>query len=76
MKGAVARADMDRATVQSQAWLTGQLVGIAVNAPKSYPAPEKIIDQGKRRHRERQSDDEIERLLRFMHIRTTGEIIQ
>ncbi|MBV7408206.1 hypothetical protein [Maritimibacter sp. DP1N21-5] len=75
MQGASARFDRERALVQYQAWLSGQLTAIATHSPGSYPAPEKIIDTGNGR-RAAQSDDEIERMIRFMHTSTTGEIIQ
>lgn len=76
MKGAEARFDRDRALVQYEAWLTGRLVGVGVNAPGSYPKPEQVIDTGSGRRRKAQTDDEIEAMIRFMHVSLTGETIQ
>lgn len=73
LKGVGARLDRERALVQFQSWLTGQLVAVGVNAPAKYPPADRIITGAGRRPA--QSDAEIERMIRFMHTSTTGETI-
>lgn len=54
----MARLRRERNERTTQAWLTAQLTGVAMNNPKKFPKLDNLLDKGLK-HRRRQTPDEM-----------------